>query len=304
MTASVPLYDGGTAATEQRPVVFPVRVFQGIVLRDTGNYITAMQSESAKPGPVQTGIQLFTFPTSPYSMKVGCYLAYKKLDYELVGVSPITFKQVEFTGSRQVPVLSINGDWKLESSEIGIWLDEKFPQRPLLPQAQTERDIVFSIDQWISDQLIPTMFRAVVDWPSTSAGFKNGWKLSNAVNESTPMPWWVRKMWPVLIRKAPFIVAMVNEQDRTVSLKDAQQKLVDEFITHLADGPFLGGMQQPTLADLSAYPVVAFPYRFGLQGDADWRARPLIASWIKGVEEHLPENPFLVGSELLPGDRD
>lgn len=261
-----------------------------------------MQTEKTLPENSGTGIRLFSFPTSPYAMKVGCYLAYKKLDYELVGVSPITFKQVAFTDRRQVPVLSIDDDWKLESSEIGVWLDEKFPDRAILPQAQSDRDIVFEIDQWISDQLIPTMFRAVIDWPSTSAGMKNGWKLSRAVNESTPMPFWVRKMWPILIRKAPFIVHMVNDLDRTVPLKDAQLKLVDEFITHLADGPYLGDMQQPTLADLSAYPIITFPYRFGLQGDVDWRANPSISSWIKGVEEHLPQNPFLVGSELLVGD--
>lgn len=250
-----------------------------------------------------SGIRLFSFPTSPYAMKVGCYLAYKKLNYELVGVSPITFKQVAFTDRKQVPVLSINEDWKLESSEIGVWLDEKFPDRAILPESQADRERVFAIDQWISDQLIPTMFRAVVDWPSTGVGMKNGWKLARAVNESTPMPFWVQKMWPILIRKAPFIVSMVNEQDRSVSLKDAQQKLVDEFIEHLADGPFLGGLQRPTLADLSAYPIITFPYRFGLQGDADWRSHSAIARWIKDVEKHLPENPFLVGSQLLVGDK-
>ena len=79
--------------------------------------------------------------------------------------------------------------------------------------------------------------------------------------------------------------------------------MLDEFVTHLADGPFLGGLQQPTLADLSAYPIIAFPYRFGLQGDIDWRGNPSIANWIKAVEEHLPENPFLVGAPLLVGDQ-
>jgi len=265
--------------------------------------ITPKQSGRTVPENNRTAIRLFTFPTSPYSMKVGCYLKYKKLDYELVGVSPITFKQVEFAGKRRVPVLSIGDDWKHESSEIGMWLDEKFPDRAILPEAEADKARVLSIDNWISDQLIPTMFRAVIDWPSISIGMKNGWKLARAVNQSTPMPAWVRMMWPILIRKAPFIVHMVHGLDRSVPLKEAQQKLLDEFVTHLADGPFLGGLQQPTLADLSAYPIIAFPYRFGLQGDIDWRGNPSIANWIKAVEEHLPENPFLVGAPLLVGDQ-
>ena len=246
-------------------------------------------------------IRLYTFPTSPYAMKVGCYLAYKKLAYELVGVSPISFKQIAFAKKRQVPVLSIGDEWKQESSEIGIWLDETFPERGMLPEDASKRNLVLSIDSWISQQLIPTMFRAVVDWPSTRVGLSNGWKLSRAVNESTPIPFWVQKMWPIFVKKAPFIVAMVDELDRSVPLKSAQQKIVSEFKAHLGDGPFLGGLEQPTLADLSAYPIITFPYRFGMQGDADWRGAPSISSWIKAVEKHLPKNPFLVGAHLLTG---
>lgn len=35
-------------------------------------------------------IQLFSYPTSPYAQKVGCYLKYKKLDFELVGLFVFT----------------------------------------------------------------------------------------------------------------------------------------------------------------------------------------------------------------------
>lgn len=245
-------------------------------------------------------IQLFAFPTSPYAIKVGCYLAYLGLDYQLVGVSPITFQQVKFTNKRQVPVLKIGDDWKLESEEIGLWLDEKIPAGRLLGSDDAERAEILTMDQWVGHQLIPAMFRLVVDWPSISTGFRNGWKLSHAVNRSSPLPRWVQFMWPLFVRKAKFITAMMNTLDRSQSLQQSQIKLVEEFEELLAGGPFLGGKSHLSLADLSAFAVIVFPYRFGLQGDANWMENPAVVNWISAVQQHLPENPFLVDSDLLP----
>ena len=42
----------------------------------------------------QTPIRLYSYPTSPYTQKVGCYLNNKKLDYELVGVNPKTTAEI------------------------------------------------------------------------------------------------------------------------------------------------------------------------------------------------------------------
>jgi len=247
-------------------------------------------------------ITLLSFPTSPYGVKVACYLAYKQLDYDLVGVSPITFKQVAFTDKRQVPVLKIGDEWKLESLDIGLWLDDTFPDKPLLGTSPEQREEILAIDNWISEQLITTMFRMAVDWPSTTKGIKNGWTLARAVNAASPMPRWVRLLWPVLIRKAKFIVAMVNALDRSEPLPLAQQKVVDQFLTHLGTGPYLGGRDKLSLADLSAYAVIVFNHRLGLQGDAKWTDNPKVVKWYAEVQQHLPANPFLLEDKLLIKD--
>lgn len=130
---------------------------------------------------------------------MSCYLAYKQIAYEFVGVSPITFKQVAFANKRQVPVLQIDDNWKLESQEIGLWLEDQFPHKPLLGNSEEERREIIELDDWISHQLIPTMFKIVVDWPSINIGMKNGWKLSRAVNQATALPRWVRFLWPIFV---------------------------------------------------------------------------------------------------------
>lgn len=245
-------------------------------------------------------IELFVFPTSPYAMKVACYLAYQQRDYQAIGVSPISFEQVAFTGRRQVPVLKIGNEWKQDSHDIGLWLEEKFPGSQLLGNSETERASIIDLDQWISNQVIPGAFRLVVDWPSISIGLRNGWKLAAAVNRSTPIPFWVQWMWPVFLRKAKFILAMMDNLDRSQSLEQAQKNTVEEFIRRLAGGTFLGGRDQPSLADLSAFPVIVFSWRFGLQGEECWVSSPAVRAWIEAVQQYLPDNPFLVSTDQLP----
>ena len=129
----------------------------------------------------QTPIRLYSYPTSPYAQKVGCYLKYKKLDFELVGVNPITSAEIRFTGQKRVPVLKIGDEWRLESSELGLWLDELYPEIPIMPADKTARGEVLAIDQWVSESLIPTIFRRAIEWENPIYSIENGWKLARAV---------------------------------------------------------------------------------------------------------------------------
>jgi glutathione S-transferase len=45
-------------------------------------------------------ITLYSYATSPFAMKVGCYLKYKKLDFTFVPVNPIAPIQIKFTEQR------------------------------------------------------------------------------------------------------------------------------------------------------------------------------------------------------------
>ena len=73
-----------------------------------------------------------------------------------------------------------------------------------------------------------------------------------------------------------------------------------QFLKYLDGGPFLGGLSKPSLADLSAFPIIVFPHRFGLQGDDGWFKDQKILDWVNAVQITLPENPFLVSKALLP----
>lgn len=244
-------------------------------------------------------ITLYGYPTSPYVMKVACFLNYKKLPFDYVPVDPINPQQIKFTGQKQVPVLSIGDEWRKDSTPIGVWLNERFAERSILGQNEESANNILAIDNWVSEQLIVGRFRHAVEWENSWDSIRNGWKLSRAVSDATPLPAYVRVIWPFAIRKAKFIVNMVNELDLSESMADMRQRLCDEFVGHLAGGPFLGGESSISLADLSAYPTVVSGHLMGMHADSPMLKNEAVIAWCRRVQAQLPKNPLLVPDKLI-----
>lgn len=246
-------------------------------------------------------IQLFGYATSPYVRKVGCYLHYKALDFEFVPVNPVAPEEtIGFTGGTQVPVLRIDGEWRRESSQLGVWLDERYPDRPLLGRTPTERDHILGIDRWIDDQVIPGLvFRITRDGPLTLDFRFRAWRLAALLSAHTPLPEAVRNRWAEVIRSAPFIDRIVDGLDQTESVPDMLARLYTELHTHLGNGPFLGGMSAPSLADLSLFPIVTFGYQVGLADTLPFGDDARLNGWLERVTGQLPENPLLVPDDMI-----
>lgn len=247
----------------------------------------------------QLPIRLYAYPTSPYAQKVGCYLKYKRLDYELVGVDPINSAEIRFTGQKRVPVLKIGDEWRLESSELGLWLDELYPEKPIMPADQPARAEILAIDRWISESLIPTIFRRAVEWENPIYSIQNGWKLARAVHDATPLPWYARVLWPLAVKRAPFIRRMVGELDLTESIADRFTRMQVEFVERLSGGPFFASQTKPTLADLSAYPMVVSGHLMGMKTMSSMLDSPVVVNWSRQVQSHMPDNPLLIPDRLI-----
>ena len=250
---------------------------------------------------MSASISLYGYTTSPFVRKVSAYLYYKGLPFDFVGVSPVEpDKTIGFTGRTQVPVLKIDDEWRLDSSPIGMWIEERFPEKPLLGTNDAERDVILTIDKWASDQFIPGMiFRSAVDGEKNEAFRKRAWRLAEIVSSGATLPDHIREAWPDIISTAPFIQRMVGELDRSEPLLAMQQRLVMELAAHLGDGPFLGGMSMPSLADFAIYPQIMFPYQVGLINDLILLQHPTLGPWLKRVGETLPQNPWCVDERFI-----
>ena len=246
-------------------------------------------------------LELFVFCTSPYCMKVKCYLDYKGLAYETLTVNPLRRSEIRFSGQPKVPVLRIDGEWKHESSAIGLWLEERFPQPPLLGRDAGERARILEMDRWVSESCIPAALRLARGDAGWRARLHNGRRLAQCLHSQRPVPWVARQLWPLLLPLARSIRENTAGVDRAEPLQDTLERLASELLARLDGGPFLGGRDAVSLADLSLYPPIAFPYAVGLDVGPDYPfvKRPEILGWLGRVQALLPANPFLTSEDLL-----
>jgi glutathione S-transferase len=239
-------------------------------------------------------IRLYTYAMSPYAAKVHCFLLYKGLDFECFYINPLRVKE-DLPVGRQIPVVTVGTESRADSTPIGLWLDELFPdQPPLLPSDGDERERLMAIDTWVSNHLIPGSFRS---YPGEGIDrILNGWKLSHVMANTAQggLPLWIRAAWPLIIVRVGFVRKLIAMADNGLPVREAKWKLYDEFLAHLGEGPFLGGRDAPSLPDLSAYPQFALYYVTGFRGGDDILERPELMKWMGRMRPYVEGKPALM----------
>ncbi|MFC2966939.1 FtsZ-binding protein FzlA [Acidimangrovimonas pyrenivorans] len=98
--------------------------------------------------------RLFHFPLSPFCRKVRLVLAEKKIEVELIEERYWEQSQ-EFLRRNpggKVPVMRLDGRVMSESQAICEYLDEKYPEPPLLPRTPEGRYEVRRLCAWFDDK--------------------------------------------------------------------------------------------------------------------------------------------------------
>jgi glutathione S-transferase len=244
-----------------------------------------------------TDIKLYGYATSPYVRKTACFLYYKGINFTHVPVNPLKPNAtIGHTNGAQVPVLEVDGEWRRESSEHARWLDELFPEKPLYPLAHKEK--IDEVDRWISDTYLTSLFRMAIDGPFNREFVARAWRLAALVSADTPLPFPIRLIWPLGLRRASFIQHMAQHMDLNESIEDMQARIFSELLGHIGDGPYMGGLDQPSMLDLAVFPQLVFGYMFGLQENLVAAMDPAVKDWLKRVSDHLPENPTLAAERM------
>ena len=196
-----------------------------------------------------------------------------------------------------MPVLEIGDEWRRESSDHALWLDDKFPERPLCPAEHRER--ILELDDWVSNTFLMLSFRGALDHDDSLQRRFRFWRLAAIVSAHTPLPEEIRNQWPELVQNAPFIQAMKQHIDMEESTRGMQMRVMGELIAHIGDGPFIGGFAEPTMLDLAIVPQLLFGYFTGLEEKLSVFQIPQLKDWIFRVANHLPENPVLAHDMVM-----
>ena len=95
-------------------------------------------------------LELYQFELSHYCEKVRLILDYKQLEYRKIEVTP-GVGQIELmqkSGSRQVPVLKDGSTYVADSTEIALYLERKYPERPIIPSDPLAKGQCLLMEEW------------------------------------------------------------------------------------------------------------------------------------------------------------
>lgn len=225
-------------------------------------------------------LTLHQFEISPFCDKIRRILNVKRVPYETreVGLieAQLGFRKINPIG--KVPVLvDESGRAVCDSTEIAYYLEERYPDPPLVPRDRRERALVHVLEDWADESLYFMEMRL---------------RLGIAQNRARTIEKLLAQQSPVVRMVAPFIApraiqSQINAQG--VGRKSDAQALVEvgrhlDAIAALLTGQdyLVGG--RLTLADVAIYAQL-FAIRDAPEGAAEIAKRSEVAAFMERVNQ-------------------
>lgn len=228
---------------------------------------------------------LFSYTISPYAAKARAMLRYKRIAFEERIVHPLERGEVlRRSGQLKVPVLDDDGRVISDSSRIARYLDERYPEPPLLPADPALRAHALLTEEWadegLSQVVQPVRWLIRKNRELTVARFRAAYPPGlkedlriGIVNRY--LYWQMRRRFSPAFRSA-----------RPGSLIRRLADVLDLVEGAVSQTGWLVG-PAPSVADFAAWGFVSFLE--GLEGWEAVQARPALFRWLGAVAEASSE---------------
>ncbi|MBE9066242.1 glutathione S-transferase family protein [Leptolyngbya cf. ectocarpi LEGE 11479] len=241
-------------------------------------------------------LELHQFEASHYCEKVRLILDYKQLPYKTVEVSP-GVGQVELyrlSGQRQVPVLKDGATVVADSSAIAIYLDETYPERPVLPADGAMRGLCLMLEDWADESIGPNARKAMIGAFSQHPSFRTA-----LLPAATPdvLKELVSAVPGDLLNLLGTGIGFGPDDIKTATL--SLQQSLSSICAVLSERPYLVG-EQPTLADFTVAGLSMY-LKFPAQRYIDLPAG-LCDKGVPGLADALDYEPFWTWRDRLYAD--
>ncbi|HBL13386.1 MAG TPA: glutathione S-transferase [Cyanobacteria bacterium UBA11162] len=192
-------------------------------------------------------LELYQFEMSQYSEKVRLILDYKGLAYRKIEVTPGVGQLEVFriSGQGQVPVLKDGDTVIADSTAIAMYLDRKYPDKPLIPTEPKERAQCLLMEEWADESIGPKSRKVFYSALSQNPSFR-----TSILPNDTP------DFLKTIVGNVPselFEVLGIGVGWGADSVKDARDSLkqdLEALSLLLADRPYLV-TDTPCLADFA-----------------------------------------------------
>ncbi len=199
-------------------------------------------------------IQLYQYEVCPYCCKVKAVLDYKGIPYEKIEVNPMNqeeLKQVEGAKTYgKVPVLVDGKKVVFESNDIIAYLDQKFPDQPVIAknnaEQKTQKEWMKYADEELVQILPGNIYRSL---PEALSSFKYITKVGK-------FPAWKRYM--IALGGATVMTMVAKKGLKKRGITDARKALsesLEKWSHGLKGKNFMGG-EKPDVSDLVVYGIL------------------------------------------------
>ncbi|KAF8034292.1 hypothetical protein BT93_C0551 [Corymbia citriodora subsp. variegata] len=205
-----------------------------------------LAKEPPSPERVPKEVVLYQYEACPFCNKVKAFLDYYDIPYKVVEVNPISKKEIKWSDYKKVPILMVDGEQLVDSSDIIDKLGGKIlPGKSAKPATEDDDDEEKKWRRWVDNHLVhvlsPNIYRNTsealesFDYITSNGNFSFTEKITVKYAGAAAM-YFVSKN----------LKKKYNITDERAALYDAAETWVDA----LNGREFLGG-SKPNLADLA-----------------------------------------------------
>ena len=222
-------------------------------------------------------LTLHQYHLSPFNEKIQRMLNYKGVPFQERYWRLADRKKVQrFNPTGKLPALEHDGQWVCDSTEMAYYIEQAFPQNPLLPEDPRLAGQVHVLEDWADESLY--FYEMYLRFTTPGNQERNLPRM--AEHESAFLRWLLPKVVPMGIRK---ITATQGIGRKTLAqiLRDTERH-VDAVDKLLQDSDWLVA-DRLSLADLAVYAM------FQCFRDADnalgiLQRHPPVIAWMERVE--------------------
>jgi len=189
-------------------------------------------------------LTLYQFNSCPFCWKVRALLNYAKQPYEVVEVTPMGMKELEFTDHKKVPVLKDGDKVIVESAAIVDYINEQYAHAPKHDESKEWTD-------WV-DQTLVHYLPALIH-----PNFMTSWKNFGAIMTAEQYPWY--KAWVVRLGGSLVMPKVAKKLKIKHQINDEKAEFLVAIDHWAANGlkqqAFFGG-EHPNFVDCSVFGVL------------------------------------------------
>jgi len=261
------------------PRVMPAGIAGAVSFSLTFATVVAAEVKAKERPPTDLlpqNVVLYQYQACPFCNKVRAFLDYHDIPYKVVEVNPLSKKEIKWSDYKKVPILTVDGEQLVDSSDIINIL-----HRRIRPDDELTNEEEAKWRRWVDEHLVhmlsPNIYR------TTSEALESFDYIAQHGNFSFTERFAVKYAGAaVMYMVSKKLKKKYNMTDERASLYDA----ANTWVQALNGRDFLGG-SKPNLADLAVFGVLR-PIRY-LRAGKDMVENTQIGEWYQRMEDAVGE---------------